>query len=50
MPSPMRPNPASGPALGMLVKNVIESSVMPCIGSQSSGQSAGSIVKSFGPT
>ncbi len=45
----MRPNPANGPAFGRLMKNVIWSSVMPCLESQSSGHSAGSIVKSLGP-
>ena len=45
----MSPNPASGPAFGMLVKNVMSVSVMPCFGSQSSGQSAGSIMKSSAP-
>ena len=45
----MRPNPASGPDLGRLEKNVISVSVMPCIGSQSSGQSAGSSSKSPAP-
>ena len=34
----------------MLEKSLISVSVMPCIGSQSSGQSAGSSTKSSAPT
>src|SRR5262245_6460712 len=49
MPSASRPKPANGPALGRLMKSLTSLSVMPWCGSQSSGQSAGSMLKSFGP-
>src|SRR4051794_1122856 len=49
MPSPIRPNPAKGPDVGMLLNRSISLSVMPCLGSQSSGQSFGSISKPLVP-
>src|SRR6476469_310862 len=48
MPSAMRPNPASGPAFGMLEKSVMSVSVMPCLGFQSEGQFFGSSWKPSG--
>src|SRR6478735_2433570 len=41
-PSAASPNPASGPEVGRLMNRLMSVSVMPCLGSQSAGQSAGS--------
>src|SRR6185312_720548 len=44
-PSAIRPKPATGPDVGRLMNRLMSVSVMPCLGSQSSGQSFGSTSK-----